>query len=104
MDKSTPFTHPPEGYRPQNETESEKLRGQVASYRRDLERERERIATLEQMLQEAKRTDRVLNALQEVADCKLFETYDPTDCTEEVYETVWALIQDARAALQEWKV
>jgi len=56
--------------------------------RRKLAKQQERIAKLEQ-------------ALQEVADCKLFETYDPTNCTEEVYETVRALIQDARAALQE---
>jgi hypothetical protein len=48
-----------------------------------------------------KRITKLENALQEVADCKLFEAYDPTDCTEHVYETVWDLIWGARAALQE---
>ena len=43
--------------------------------------------------------DRLENALQEVADCKDFDAFDPTDCTEEIYETGNAMVETARDAL-----
>ena len=45
------------------------------------------------------RNERLAEALQEIADSRLFNSYDPADCTEEVFEEGRALIQTARDAV-----
>ena len=46
------------------------------------------------------RSKRLERALQEIADSKLFNHYDPTDCTEEVVREGRALVQTARDAVR----
>ena len=52
------------------------------------------------LLKQVARNERLEKALQEIAGSKLFNHYDPTDCTEEVFDEGRALVQTARDAIR----